>query len=312
MKIIDVFNLDAAMEQLENVRGMSFSYALMKNKKIIKQEKDTLTHILPEIPGYKDFINEVNNLLREYCVIDEGMKVFVPKRLEMLEGKPQDEFLTKLAKLHDDNKHLIVARRDQLKEYNEFLQQVPNIEFYHIKQEHIPEEVSFQELYSLIELITFPEEKQKEVEISKYEIFTNLDLFNVNSSYPPLRNKLLQNALIFKKASQELLLDPVVVAWQEYEKQRKQLAESFAEKDAYGDVLVTGSQDKVGNQYLIEDRDSFQTALNELNVKFEPELTAFYALLAEKQTISVVEIHEEDLPTDLSLKELKSLDLFLA
>ncbi len=52
MKIIDVFNLDAAMEQLENVRGV-FQFCTYEKPKDHQTGKDYTITYSPEIPGYR-------------------------------------------------------------------------------------------------------------------------------------------------------------------------------------------------------------------------------------------------------------------
>lgn len=311
MKIIDVLNLEQSIDVLSEVKHMQFAYALMKNKKIIETERELLNQGLIPIESYKEFVDKVTALTKEYCDLKDKPDVLTKKSLTFIEGKDAQEFFDKLDSLHEEYKSAIQERRKQLNDYNQFLQTDVDINLYKIKESNLPEGLSFAELFPLSIIVDFFEHPLKEIELSNFEILTYLDLFLKDISDATCRNKLLHNALIFKQEALKLMSTDTIKNWTIFENKRKALAESHAEIDIYGEILVYGSKEQVGNQYAIKDKEAFDADLTKLNAEYESELKEFYDFLSLKTTVKVAQISQDELPSDVSFKDLKSLELFI-
>jgi hypothetical protein len=66
---------------------MHFAYALMKNKKIIDSEKDILSKAVYPIESYKEFVDKVTVLVKEFCDLQNKPDVLTRDNLIFLEGK---------------------------------------------------------------------------------------------------------------------------------------------------------------------------------------------------------------------------------
>lgn len=313
MKKIDVLNLEQTIESLKNVKNLHFAYALMRNKKLIDSDKDSLITAIIPIDNYKLFVDEVNKLIAEYCLPHKDELVIV-ENLKPKENKDFGEFKDKLKELHVKYAEQIKGKRAQLKEYNAFLADEASLSFYKIKNQHLPEELTFGQLYPLIELINFNQDPDTlySTELTKLQILTSLELFPIDIVSNPARDILLQNALILKNVSRGLLMEPQMLGWNQYEQERKALAESFSRIDVYGDVLIYGVREQSGNKFAIEDQPAFDAALAELNKRHEETLKNFYAFIAEKTHVMLYKLTEDMLPANFSFEELKTIEVFLA
>lgn len=314
MKKVDVLNLEQIIENFKDVKNLHFAYALMKNKKIIEQDRDLLIKAIIPIDSYKEFTDKVKSLLKEYCLPSED-EIIIVEKLVPREDKDFEEFKTKLSNLHLEYKAQILGKRDQLREYNKFLDGPADLQLYKIFIKHLPEQLSFGDLYPLIEIIDFTDvthTSTKSIELTNLQILTSLELFPLDLVAIEARNKLLYNALILKKLAAELMNSPEVKNWESYEASRKFLAEKHSRTDVYGDVLVYGSKEKTGNKFAIKDQEAFDADLAKLNEENEDVLKTFYEFIAKKTTLDVIPIEKDILPLNFSFQELKAIDVFLA
>lgn len=310
MKIIDVLNLDEAISKLENVKELRFSYALMRNQKIIAQEKSTLLGVLKPVIGYNNFLEEVQVLREQYIEDKQDGEVLIFDKIKYKEGVDPEEFKTKVLELREKYADAIADRKDSIKIYNQFTEDPANIEFYKIKEVHLPADSSYVDLFPLQEIIEFNERDKKSVKLTNYSILSYLQLIPYDLPSIPIRNLLLSNTVILKQKQEDLLKSEEVLEWKKYEAERKALAELHSSKDIYGDVLITTKNEQ--SEFLIEDKLQFETDMQELNQRYEPVLQKFQDFLSANTTIDLNILNEEELPNDLSLRDIKKLEIFLA
>lgn len=318
MKRIEVLNLPQVFEGLKNAKGLGFAYALMKNKKIIEAEKENLMTSLPVIENYQKFLAEMKALLEDYCIVDQDETVILLDKVVMKEDKSKEEFEIEVNKLYTTYKDAIKERRDNLKEYQNFIKEDTDIEFYKINESNLPDELGLHDLLMLCELIKFEEREVEAIELTIYQILTYVNIFNKMTDVPILssvnceaRNKCLYNFLSFKNMHKVLYSDGIIKSWSEYEQKRKLLAESHASIDIYGDVLVQHSKNSQDDQFVIGDMSKFNIDLEALNLEYEKELKAFYEFLNQKTSIDICKIKQEELPESTSLEDLQSLEIFI-
>jgi hypothetical protein len=318
MKRIEVLNLPQVFESLKNAKGLGFAYALMKNKKIIEAEKENLKNTLPTSEDYQKFLTEMNALIKDYCVEQTGDSPILLESVELLEGKDKIEFENEVKKLQTSYAEAISERKANIDEYQSFIKDDSDVEFYRINESYLPDESTMHELIMLSELINFEEREKETIEITKYSLLTYTNIFNrmVNiSSLSPAnceaRNKCLYNFVIFRNEHRVLYNDQIIKDWLVYEKERKNLASKFAATDIFGDVLIKHSKDTQDDQFIIKDDTGFNTELGLLNEKYEKELTAFYNFLNQKINLDICKIKQDELPESMNLNDLQTLELFI-
>lgn len=318
MKRIEVLNLPQVFENLKNAKGLGFAYALMKNKKIIEAEKENLNTTLLTSEKYKQFLTEMNALIKDYCVEHSGNDPILLESVELLEGKDKVEFENAVKKLQDDYADAISERKFNIDEYQSFIKDDSDVEFYKINESYLPDELTLHELIMLSELINFEDREKESIEITKYALLTYTNIFNRMVNIPVLssvnceaRNKCLYNFVLFRNAHKVLYNDPIIKDWLVYEKERKDLASKFAATDVFGDVLIKHMKDTQDDQFVIKDEVGFNESLSKLNEKYEKELTAFYDFLNQKTTLDICKIKQDELPESMNLNDLQTLELFV-
>lgn len=316
MKKIEVLNLPKGFEELKDVSAVNFAYALMKNRRIIEAEKEDLTKAITNEPNYLAFISKMRSLVTEYCDVEEG-ELIVPTEVKLKDGKDRKSFILSVLELKEEYSQEITDRRKIVREYNDFLREDAKIEFYKIRSVHLPEEVPFGKLLLLSELISFEKEIPTiDIQITNYQTLVYVNLFRellssekIYNIGGDLRDKLIFSFLNFRNAHQALSNTPELKSWNEYEEERKLLAESFASTDVFGEILIEKMPDGQ-DQYVIEDQAKFAEALQKLSEEYKETIDNFYSLLNKTMTLSVAKISLDELPTDFSLEDLDKLQLF--
>lgn len=314
MKRIEILNLPQVFEQLKDAKGLGFAYALMKNKKIIEAERENLVTTIALKDDYRLFLNKMNTLLEEYVIKTDVMQL---ETVEMQPEKSREEFTEKVKALHVEYAEAIKQRREDLREYKDFIKQDANIDFYYINESHLPDNLTSHDLLMVSELINFNQRTKEKVELSRYQILSYTNIFSNMieiSTYGvgcEARNKCLQNFVILRNKHSELYNNEIIKDWVRYENERKELAESCADIDIYGDVLIKHNTSTQDDQYVIKEMDLFSSKLSELNSKYEKELAAFYTFLNEKVEIDICKITPEELSQDINLDQLQTLEIFL-
>ena len=318
MKRIEVLNLPQVFESLKDAKGLGFAYAIMKNKKIIEAEKESLMTTVPVIPKYNQFLSEMNALIKDFCVEHKQENPVLLEELEMLEGKSKEEFVEAVNKLYEEYKDVIVERKSNIDEYQAFIKDDSDIEFYTISESNLPSELTLHELLMLSELIRFEDRESEPIELSKYQLLTYTNIFSHMFNVPSIssvnceaRNKCLYNFVVFRTAHKTLHNDPIIKDWLLYENARKALAVKYAATDIFGDVLIKHSKNGQDDQFVIKDEAGFNAELTILSEKFEKELTAFYDFLNQKITINIYKINQDEFPQTMSLDNLQTLELFI-
>lgn len=319
MKKIEVLNLPQAFEQLKEAKGVNFAYALMKNRRIIDSEKEDLTKSITNEPDYLAFISKIKAVITEYCDVAEG-EIIVPESVKLKDGKDRKSFILSIEELKDAHAESIINRKKMIKEYNDFLREDADITFYKISEQHIPEYLGFGELLMLAELLSFDETNEKmNIKVTNYQILVYINLFrellksdSIHSLTGSARNKLLRNFLAFREKHNILSQNPVIKDWNSYEEVRKNLAESLAATDIFGEVLIQKSEAEGQDQYVIYDQEVFTQKLQELSEEYKEQIEAFYNLLNETLILEVEELKLEELPEDFALEDLDKLSIFFA
>lgn len=101
-------------------------------------------------------------------------------------------------------------------------------------------------------------------------------------------------------------------AFQEYEKKRLNLCRKYARKDEFGEPIVQG------NQFVFENREEFEAQMIPLDDEYvnaievrKAQLEDYQKSLREPITVEVHQVSPDDLPQDLTVKEMEVLYLFI-
>lgn len=151
MKRKDLYNLLAGFESVKDLKGVKFAYARAKNKKLILAELELLKDITKDPDEFIDYDKKRIELCKVYCKKDdEGNAIIKNNKYEGL--KENTEFIKKLKELNEKFKEVIDKRKKQAEEYQKLLDEEIDFEFYKIKLDNIPSDITGAQL-EMIELI---------------------------------------------------------------------------------------------------------------------------------------------------------------
>lgn len=96
--------------------------------------------------------------------------------------------------------------------------------------------------------------------------------------------------------------------FEEYDKQRMQLASKFSKKDKNNEPII------INNRFELDDREGFETAWEALRVTFkdvlaerDKQMKEYQEFLQEEVEVILYKIKEENLPQDISSGQLTAI-----
>ena len=150
--------------------------------------------------------------------------------------------------------------------------------------------------------------KRRDLYTHLQSLETVKDLKGVKFAYSIIKNK--------KKIEEEIKLFEEVIkpssAYEEYERKRIVLCEIHAEKDTEGRPVV------VGDKYKLIDIDIFNAELEKLKGGYQDiieerisQINEYNKVLDEDIDIDILKINFNDLPSDITPKQLESIDFMI-
>ena len=148
VKRVELFGLLQALGTLGNLSGVKFAYALIKNKKKIQAELDTLKETVKPSNKLQEYENKRVELCKQYCEKDkEGKPVIKNNSYSGLDVNVK--FDAEIKKLKEEYKTELDNREKQVKEYNKLLQEKVEIELHKIAVDDLPKDITSKQLESL-------------------------------------------------------------------------------------------------------------------------------------------------------------------
>jgi hypothetical protein len=141
MKRIQVFEHKAALEAAKNCVGMKFRYAYSRNMKMIQEEIESFQDALKPTEKFQEFEKKANELKISHA---EKINGTTQPRIENANYVmvDLDAFMKEFNDLREEYKEDISAREEQTKNYQNFLQEEIEIEYYKILDSEVPETIT--------------------------------------------------------------------------------------------------------------------------------------------------------------------------
>lgn len=159
MKKGELVALYRNLNQLGNLNGVKFSYAVAKNLNIIKPEIEALEKSMELPDKYKEFDNARVALVEKYAVKDENGK---PKKEKADNGAEQyvlptgpeeKKFNKEFEALKKEHKEAVDLRDKQVEEYTKMLTEESTVALYKVKLEFVPEAITTRQMAGIAEII---------------------------------------------------------------------------------------------------------------------------------------------------------------
>lgn len=136
------------LNSVGELKGIKFAYAVNKNKKKFLKELKEIAKLMEMSEEFKIYEKKRVEICEKFCEKDEEGKAIV-KNNAYAGLKENAEFDSAMDALSEENKELINARKKQISEYNNFLNEEFEIDIYKIKLEDVPSDISVNQLKSI-------------------------------------------------------------------------------------------------------------------------------------------------------------------
>jgi hypothetical protein len=155
MKNWELLNLYQVLSSASDLRGVKFSYFVVKNLGLLEREIKNLSESVKASKEYAEFEDKRIDLAKKHAEKNEkgepktkeenGKNVFDIKNIDKF-NKEFDALKKKYSKALDE-------REKQIKEYNELIEQDNDITLHKIKLDDIPENISVAQMKGIEYLI---------------------------------------------------------------------------------------------------------------------------------------------------------------
>lgn len=149
---LDVIRLWNAIEACKEHKNTKFIYAILKTKKLIKDEVEMLTALSSPSRKFQEYQKHRVELCTKYCekenarpLIENGEYVFSEEN----RGKFEEELIKIKAKYKD----WIDERDEQMANYNQMLKDEVDVEIHQVGLMYVPEDLNATVLEGLLPLI---------------------------------------------------------------------------------------------------------------------------------------------------------------
>ena len=145
------------LNQLGNLNGVKFSYAIARNISLLKPELESLEKSMELPESFKKFDTERIELVEKYAEKDENGK---PKKEkaengseQYVMGKEEKKFEKEFAILRTKHKEAVNLREKQIEEYTKLLTTDSQVGLYKIKLDDIPSEITARQMAGIYEIV---------------------------------------------------------------------------------------------------------------------------------------------------------------
>lgn len=146
------------LNQLGNLSGVKFSYAVARNLNLLKAEIESLEKSVELPEAFKAFDKERVALVEQYAEKDEKGKPKKEKAENGAEqyvmGQNEEEFKKEFDALKEKHKEAVELREKQFEEYTRLLTTDTDVSLYKIKLDMVPEGISARQMAGIYEIIS--------------------------------------------------------------------------------------------------------------------------------------------------------------
>ena len=156
----EALNLYNGLQNVSNLKGAKWAYAIARNVEKLRPEVEALRKAYTMSEEFADYEGKRLELAQKYSVKEKN----VPKTVKIGQTEEyliadKDKFNQEVAKLQKKYNKAIVERKKQLKDFNEILGEKIEIDLYMIDSDYIPEEITSGQVSAIMPIIREKEDK---------------------------------------------------------------------------------------------------------------------------------------------------------
>jgi hypothetical protein len=153
MKNRDLFDLAAGLHSCLNLKGFKFAYACTKNLNKLKTEIKMIQGVRKIPPAYLAYDADRVKLVKEFSLLDKDGKPIFRDGNFQLDSAKNDEFKKQLEAIQELHKDAIAEFAKSEAEWNDLLDAESEITLHKVKKEHVPEEITGEQLENILDII---------------------------------------------------------------------------------------------------------------------------------------------------------------
>ena len=143
MKNKDLITLNTALQEVSDIKGKDFAYAVFKNKSIIEKELEIFNQLQREPhPEFQNYEQERNILCITHSVKNEDGNPRIQDNRYEIDPVQQIDFQNEFEDLKEKYKEVISDMQQAENDYNEFLEKETSIDLIKIKFSDLPNDVN--------------------------------------------------------------------------------------------------------------------------------------------------------------------------
>jgi len=151
MKNKDLFRLYQGLNDVSYFNGVKFAYSVVKNKKLIEAEIKTFEEVIKPTEEFQKYEQKRVETCEKYCERQEDGKPVVENNAYKIIDKIS--FDKELEQLKTDSQEMLDYREQQLKEYNELLDEDTKLELVKVSVDNLPNGITSSQIESIYEII---------------------------------------------------------------------------------------------------------------------------------------------------------------
>lgn len=151
MKNKDIIRLHNGLQQVKDLPGVSFAYAVAKNTRIIANDIESLQKALEPSKEFSEYEEKRLDLAKKYAKKDEKGEPLTENNMFVMENFA--EFNEQFKALQDLNKDVLDARKKQEEEYLELVEKDVSLELYKIDREDVPKDITGKQFEAIFDII---------------------------------------------------------------------------------------------------------------------------------------------------------------
>lgn len=154
MRKKDLFRLQQGLQQVGNLKGVKFAYAIAKNSRVIDKEIEDLQKSIEPSEKWAEIEKSQHTIRKKYCkktpegevMPDRNSQYIIPLPLEAPCDKDLDA-------LKNEHKSEYANHEKMLEEYKVLLDTNCIIEFHKVKFDDLPSEITTSQMNGIFEII---------------------------------------------------------------------------------------------------------------------------------------------------------------
>jgi len=152
MKKKELFQMLSVVEQVANLKGsVKFAYAVAKNRKCLQGEVETLKELIKPSKEIEEFETKRVKLCQDMSEKDENGAPVIKGNVFVMADPPA--FEAKFKELQEEYKVNLEEHAQKKQDFDTLLEEPSDIEFFKVKLENFPNEISAVQMEWLMNLV---------------------------------------------------------------------------------------------------------------------------------------------------------------